>query len=371
MTRKDRNGDVPVRVSLLGSLGNQPLTWYTYQRYYVMGLKMLPGVRFHYANLIDRTLVQARERGWQGTGRVWHQVASLDARRRSAASTHVGRYAIAFPHRAEPLHVAVDTHDGRHIRDPRAYDWSEIYFKVNRWASLDYGPKVHPLVTGNGALDHSRVARLVALRDTPKQLDLVCVAKLWPSKPSDPTYWNPVEHLVKIFETLSKLKCRMYLRAIVPPIRGEPFPQRFLDRLASAGVQVTTNNITIQELWNATSSARLAFVRPGKHLCVSWRMIDHLAMGACTLCDRAPYAAWPVPLQAGREFINGGCGIGWDETLPDNADYARIADTVMATLANEQHMEESRRASMAYFDQHVTPERLARYLMETCEQFSS
>jgi hypothetical protein len=358
----------PIRVTLLGGLGDQPITWYTYQHYYVLGLRMMPGLQFRYANPTDRTLAYVRERGWRGAARAWQQVAKLEAARRYERATHVGRYTFHFPQQTSPLRIAIDAHDARDIRDPQAYDWSHIYFKVNRWTSLDYGPKVRPLVTGNGALNYTRIARLVALRNQPKTLDLVCIAKLWPSRPSDSTYWNPVEHLVKVFETLARLPCRSYLRAIVPQLKGESFPQRFLDRLADAGVQVTETNVTIKELWDATSAARLAFLRPGKHLCISWRMIDHLAMGACTVCDRAPYAEWPVPLRLDYEFTECGCGIGYDETLPDDDDYARIADTVMALLADRERAAGIRRMAAAYFDHHLAPKQVAHYLVATAGQ---
>jgi hypothetical protein len=361
--------DEPVRMSLLHSLGDQPITWHEYQRYYVMGLRSIPGLQFRYGNPLDRLIGYARDRGWRGAGQAWAYAAKLDRARRYVRATHVGRYTLQFPQQSSPLRVAIDTHDGREIRDPQAYEWSQVYFKVSRWPTLDYGPKVRPLVSGNGALDHARIARLIALRDQPRELDLVCIAKLWPSKPSEPTYWNPVEHLVRVFETLAKLKIRAHLRAIVPVTGGIPFPQRYLDRLLSAGVPVTSTNISVDELWRMTSTSRLAFLRPGKHLCVSWRMVDHLAMGAATVCDRAPYPQWPVPLQVGREFMECGCGIGSDESLPDSADYERIADTVMALLADPEKVTESRRAAAAYFDQHVAPAQVARYLLDTAEEF--
>jgi len=96
-------------------------------------------------------------------------------------------------------------------------------------------------------------------------------------------------------------------------------------------------------------------------------MVHHLAMGACSVCDRASYAQWPIPLRTDHEFVDGGCGISWDESLPDRPHYARIADTVMALLADPDRSAAMRRASVAYFDAHVAPERIARYLLDTAE----
>jgi len=132
-------------------------------------------------------------------------------------------------------------------------------------------------------------------------------------------------------------------------------------------VHVTETNITVDELWAATSAARVAFLRPGKHLCVSWRMIDHLAMGACTVCDRAAYTQWPVPMRSGREFVNCEIGIDQDESLPAIGDYECISDTVMALVHDVDRAASVREASVAYFDRHVTPQRIARYLIETAD----
>lgn len=281
-------------------------------------------------------------------------------------STHVGRYTVQFPDSGSPLRVAIDSHDARQIRDPDAYEWAQLYFKVSYWPDLNYGPKVRPLVCGNGAMTQKRISRLIAMRDAPRDLDLVFIAKLWPSNPAAPTYWNPVEHVVRTFETLAKLKIRSHLRAILVPLSGnDAIPQHYLDRLARAGVPVTPYDVTVEELWSATRASRLAFLRPGMHLCVSWRMIDHLAMGACSVTDHAAYPQWPVPLQEGREFMDAGCGVGPDISLPDPADYGRIADKVMDLLADPERVEESRRAAAAYFDAHVAPARVARYFMDT------
>jgi hypothetical protein len=358
-----------IQITLEPTSGSSPGTWHEYQRYYLMGLRTLPDVRFRFGGLIDRTLAGIHERGWRGAHFGWRIATRLSRGHRSELATHVGRYTVRFPDRAEPLRVAIDAHDTRVIRDPIAYDWSDLYFKVSRWPSLSYGAKVRPMICGNGALTNERIARLIGMRGHEKSLDLTLIAKLWPSRPNLPTYWNPVEHLVTVFETLAGLKIRSHLCALVAPLStGEPFPEHFLKRLTSAGVTVK-GGVSADELWNATASSRLAFLRPGKDLCVSWRMIDHLAMGACTVCDRAPYPEWPVPLQVGRELMDCRCGIGDDESLPDKADYERIASTVMELLADPERVETCRRASAEYFDRYVAPSQIARYLLETSEQF--
>jgi len=357
-----------IDVALLPNLAERMVTWHEYQRYYVMGLRMLPYVRFRYASAVDRVLASVCEHGWRGAHAGWRLAAKLSSIPRSIGASLVGRYNFHFPDRTAPLRVAIDAHDIRSIWDPEAYDWSDIYFKTSYWPSLDYGPKARPLICGHGALDRKRIARLIGLRNQDRNLDLVLIARLWAGRPG-PTFWNPVEHLVRVFETLAKLKIRSHLRPMLVPT-GQPVPQRFLDRLAKAGAPATTSYISIDELWHLTSSSRLAFLRPGKHLGISWRMIDHLAMGACTVCDHRPYLECPVPMQAGREFIDAGCGIGEDESLPAKADYERIAETVMALLADPERVAESRLVSAQYFDQHVAPERIAGYLMDVAQSWT-
>jgi hypothetical protein len=357
-----------IEVTLEPTSGDQPDVWYQYQRYYLMGLRALPDVRFRLGGLIDQVLGDVQERGWRGSNRVWRMASKWNRKRRSVVATHVGRYTIRFPGR-EPLRVAVDAHDMREIRDATAYDWSDLYFKVSRWPRLSYGAKVRALICGNGALTHERIARLKRMRDHERTFDLVLIAKLWPSKPTVPTYWNPVEHLVRVFETLAALPLRAHLTALIAPLTtGDPFPTHFLKRLTSAGVTVK-DDVSAAELWDATAASRLAFLRPGKHLCVSWRMIDHLAMGACTVCDRAPYPEWPVPLRVGGELIDCGCGIGEDESLPDKADYERISSVIMELLDDPERVEACRRASAEYFDRHVTPPQIARHLLDVSGQF--
>jgi hypothetical protein len=91
------------------------------------------------------------------------------------------------------------------------------------------------------------------------------------------------------------------------------------------------------------------------------------ALGACSVCGRASYAQWPVLLRVDHEFVGSGYGISWDELLPAKADYARIADTVMALLADPDRSAAMPRASAAYFDAHVALERIALYLLDIAE----
>src|SRR5262245_20908821 len=144
------------RVTLEPTSGDSPSTWHAYQRYYVMGLRALPDVRFNHGALVDQVLDGIRERGWRGAHFGWNIAAKLSRDQRSDTATHVGRYTFQFPDE-KMIRIAIDAHDGRDVRDPAAYDWSDLYFKTSRWPSLSYGAKVRPLICGNGALDTTRI----------------------------------------------------------------------------------------------------------------------------------------------------------------------------------------------------------------------
>ncbi|MBA2490955.1 MAG: hypothetical protein H0V34_04360 [Gammaproteobacteria bacterium] len=85
------------------------------------------------------------------------------------------------------------------------------------------------------------------------------IAKLWPGKRGGPTFWHPVEHLVRVFETVAKLKIRSVMRAMVPKLFARKLPQQYFDRLSRCGVEITDDFISADDLWTAMSTSRLVF----------------------------------------------------------------------------------------------------------------
>ena len=45
-----------IDVALQPSFADELVSWHDYQRYYAMGLRMLPDVRFRYASVVDGAL---------------------------------------------------------------------------------------------------------------------------------------------------------------------------------------------------------------------------------------------------------------------------------------------------------------------------
>ena len=279
---------------------------------------------------------------------------------RGSVHGHVGRY-VADLDGGREVRFAVDAHDGHAVRDEEALDWADVYFKANRWPGDPYDPKVLPIVNGNGLVDRRRLAFLRSLRGHEKAVDVAYVSNVWGGR----------EHSLRVFERLAALECSKDLLAIFP----EGFPaaedEENMERLRAAGVQVTREPVPPLELWRRLARARLVPLRAGKHLCVSWRTIDLLAMGACVVFDALPPPRWPVPFEAGVHVAD--CGIERPEDTEAAAEeeYEKVPRTIERLLERPEEQERLRRAAAAYFDEHAAPRKVADYLLRQAEGASS
>jgi len=273
---------------------------------------------------------------------------------RESGSGHVGRYV------AGNVCFAIDAHDGRAVFDPEALDWANVYFKANHWPGDSYDAKVVSIVNGNGLLDRRHIARLRALRDEPKTVDIAYISNVWGGR----------EHSLRVFERLAMLDCTKDLLAILP----EGFPAEEDEaneaRLRAAGVPVTRTPLAPRELWQRVASARLVPLRAGKHLCYSWRTIDLLAMGACIVFDAMPPPRWPVPLEPGVHLAD--CGIPRPENTDAAAEYEydRVTLEIERLLGRAREQQYLREAAARYFDLHAEPRAVARYALETLSRMS-
>jgi len=123
-------------------------------------------------------------------------------------TTHVGQYLFHF-RCGYSLKVAIDTHDHREVRSQAIHDWSDIYFKSNRWPTVDYSPKVLPIPTGNAGITLENCRFLRSLRSVKMELDLVFVGRIWAGGDAN------VEHNLRLFESLGKVNCKSKLMAVV------------------------------------------------------------------------------------------------------------------------------------------------------------
>jgi hypothetical protein len=307
-----------------------------YQKYYLLGFEEQARLRLEGAPMLVRLAP-----GVTNAFRIAFRTA------RGETQGHVGRFVAELPERS--VRFAIDAHDSREVRDPEALDWAELYFKANRWPDTPYDAKVVPVVSGNGLLDRRRIRFLRGLRDVPNTVDVAYISNVWGGR----------EHSLRIFERLAALDCSKDLLAIFP----EGFPaaedEANMERLRARGIPVTRDPLPPYELWRRLARARLVPLRAGKHLCVSWRTLDLLAMGACIVFDALPPPRWPVPLEPGVHVADCQIARPDDTEAADHSEYDKVPKTIERLLAAPDHSEELRRAAGAYFDEHAAPGRVA------------
>jgi hypothetical protein len=311
-----------------------------YQRYYLLGLARRVRLRLAGLPLAARLVpgADARVR------------AALRLRGGSEHTGYVGRYVAA-----DGTTFAIDARDNHAIldEDRDVFDWSDVYFKANRWPSAEYDAKVLPIVNGNGLLGFRELERLRALRAQRKDVDVVFVSRVWGGR----------EHNVRLFEELARLGVRAELRPILPRGADPAEDAAFTERLRAAGVATSYDAVPRDELWRLLARARVVVFRSGRHLCIPWRMIDLLAMGACILFDAPPLPQWPAPLERGVQYADLGIERPAYGTI-DEREYEKVAPAVRELLADERRQAELRAAAARYYDEHAAPERVADYVLD-------
>ncbi len=282
-------------------------------------------------------------------------------------SNHIGRYHFVFGR--VKLKVAIDTADGRHLHDEDILEWSDIYFKCNAWSQVDYPDKVVPIVNGNGTLSPNKIDKLRALRSHKKDYDLVYWSRIWAAPGTVPEN-NGVEHNVRIFEALAKVEGSKNLLAVFPEEMDCPSLQKYRDRLDVAGVkwQNGWQDIDSDTLWNSLANAHINFLRPGNHLCVSWRMVDLLCMGACIVLDGEPYAAWPAPLHSDKNYVDSQCTLSAEYMLPGDDAYARLTERVTALVNDKAKIQSIATINQEYYDQHASLAAVSDYVLAIVEE---
>jgi hypothetical protein len=327
-----------------------------YQRYYLLGLEETARVHWDGPPLVARLfpgvdlkfrLVYNRERARVSLGRGSRGTEGF-----------VGRYVVELD--GASVRFAIDAHDARVVRDEGALAWSDLYFKSNRWAAVQYDTKVQPLVNGNGLLDRGRLELLRRLRGHDRQVDVAFISNVYGGR----------SHVVRMFEKLAALPIRADLLAIFDGADPDA-DAREMARLRSAGVPVSTRQLSPPELWARLARAEIVLLRSGRHGCVSWRLIDLLCMGACILIDAPLHSPWPVQLRDGWELAD--CGIDRapdDRAAPDD-EYDKLSARVMDLLERPALLEQLRGGAARYFDDHASPARVAEYVLQACARSSS
>ncbi len=356
------------RIQLLGDKCSQPKGFYKYQSYYIQGFKKNTEATFDIRPFYSKICAILDEGRIKGANKIWGFCNSLLQKNPSVESNHVGRYLFDIENKC--IKVAIDVSDGKEIHDCQAFTWCDIYFKANKWSNTAYPDKVYPLVNGNGLLNHSKLNHLKQLRDRPKEVDLIFMTMIYASSSKD-HFFNNIEHHIRLFETLAKVNCSKFLKAIVPRQYPEDIMKPYLERLERIGVpwSYSWDGMSSQEFWDHLAKSRIVFLRPGKHGCISWRMIDLLCMGSCIVYDGHPFPNWPVPLVAGRNFLECGCGLGPEESLPAPDTYDAIIPAIESLLTSDEKMAAMSKFNTNYFDTHANPASVTNYILQAVREF--
>lgn len=353
-----------VELELLLAHSNEPVSCYERQRYYIEGFQRVLGAGFKISPAGDRLFSTLFESKVKGFRRAWRMYNGIAKNKSYQIKEHVGCYHLNRD--GKQLKIAIDTADGRQIHDPNAYEWSDVYFKCNKWDTQNYPPKVRPLINGNGTLNLNKINYLESLRGSDKTVDLNYWMRLWIPSNNDRAM-DVFEHQVRLFEALAAVDCEKDLLAIIPSEYRDRDIGHYLDRLERAGVphQYDWGDIGSTALWDRLASSRIVFLRPGDHLCVSWRMNDLLCMGSCVVYDGCPAPTWPQPLEVGKHFFDAQCAIGEEYELPEKEEYQRITTLIESLLAKPELITTAHKETLAYYQSYASPESVAEYIIET------
>ena len=250
------------------------------------------------------------------------------------------------------IKICIDAHDSRLVTKPELLEWSDIYFKANYWPTETYPAKVAPVANVNPSV-LTKQQLLKALRREKKELDLFVSFRVWGGADE----LEGVEHNLALMEALARVKCRKKLLAYL--VAGDIGAA--VKRLEKAGIPWTTKWVPQAQLWSDAAKSRLNIVRHGMHQCVPWRMAEILAMGGCPVLDYSATTRWHVPLVENVHYLNldvpyrpGGGAFPSEELV------ARVERWV----ASEDLTETISRNNQRYFDEHITPEALGRYILQ-------
>lgn len=351
------------RVGLKIDEVSDPALAFDRQRYYWLGFQQLMQDQCRVEPWDSRIFSWLRNKDFPGSSRLWRErLKSRVPKNFKAPKNHVGRYHFVHDSGIE-VKVVIDTADGPQVTDELARQWSDLYFKANMWSDRVYPEKVLPIVNGNGKLNAGHLRQLLEMRETEKPYDVVYWSKIWQVGDADRRA-QTLEHNIRLFECLAEAEGNNSLKCILPE---RNMPGEYDDckrRLDRCGVehQVGWGDIKTVDFHRAYARGRISFLRPGDHLCISWKMIDFLALGTCVMYDGSPLPQWPLPLQEGLHWVDGHCGLDANYQRPAEDQYTGLVQRVNALVADSDHQSQVMAANRDYYQHHAAPERVARYV---------
>jgi hypothetical protein len=274
------------------------------------------------------------------------------------AASLVGEYSFRL-NPSRDVKVCIDTHDSGIVNSPSLLARCDVYLKANYWNGHEYHPKVRPFYVCNPVvLPH--IDQLKAMRDHVPVFDVCFMVRVW----GGPTGLEGVEHCLRLLEAVAKVRARKFLLAEL--VIGDTAAQA--RRLHRSGIPTTTRRIDLQQLWNVTARSRLNMSRLGNHHCMSWRMTDLLALGACTVLDQHPKTLWPAPLVPGQHYYSLNATTSNENPVAPNSSYAMIPELLEDLLHRRDLQADMRRLSGDYFDTHLHPMQIGRQIHDMAEE---
>jgi hypothetical protein len=286
-----------------------------------------------------------------GEGKIIDGLAHVLGAAQSNPEHAVGTY--IFRQDGVEVKICIDAHDSRFVIKPDLLEWCDVYFKTNYWPTEVYPAKVAPIANVDPAC-FDKIGLLKSCRHQKKELDLFVCFRVWGGTDE----LEGVEHCLALIEALAKVKCRKKVLAYL--VAGDI--NAAVRRLESAGIAWTTKWIPQAELWGYAAKSLLNIVRHGMHQCVPWRMADILAIGGCPVMDYKPTTRWHVPLAENQHYMHLNVPYRPNEAAAMNA--VELANRVESWIASEELTESISRNTERYFDEHLTPRVLGRYILQ-------
>lgn len=285
-------------------------------------------------------------------------VARHTGAQHTPSASLVGEYTI-WLNSACRRNVCIDGHDSGTVNSPALLQSSDVYLKTNYWKDHEYDPRIRPFYNCNPiVLPH--LPQLEAMRGLSPIFDLCFVVRVW----GGPTGMEGVEHCMRLLEAVAKVRAKKFLLAEL--LIGDTDAQA--RRLRMSGIPTTTRRIDLQQLWDVTARSRLNISRLGNYHCMSWRMTDLLALGACTVLDQHPKTLWPVPLIPNHHYYSLDATTSNADPVALDRSYAVIPERLEELLSRRHLHEEMRRHSAEYFDHCMHPLQIGRQIHDlVCE----
>lgn len=243
--------------------------------------------------------------------------------------------------------LVIDSHDSKNV-DNTFVNWADVYLKVNMWKNVEYAKNIFPFfgILGYNNIIFRSNLDVEKYRNLDKDIDLLFVNKIWGGR----------EHMVNLFNAVSKIKCKKYLHAIL-------FGENDIKYVNDFDKSITVSKNGIPNLIEKMAKSKLVVVRNAKHLCIPFTMLEALSIGSCVLMDSVPKVKWAVDLKENVNYLSMGLN------RPDNTDpcgqddYNNIKNVVEGYLSNEKLMESIRNNNIEYFDKNLRFESIAKYIM--------